>query len=272
MSQHTSRIHIKVSSPKIWQKFVDEDDASFKLAKLANTEKTSFIIDGDWSVVEKELTGIVKALSETIGEDGIIIADTTDINVDPYNYCILYLGTCVHTVSIVSDDKCEMAFKTDIRKIPQWLSYGGFSISEKEKQVLFRCGISVVEDHIEELATDLNISDRVYLRETSFGNRSETIEKTLEGEEVYFVHSKSSYDANRLEVMGNLGSLGYLPSDVSDKLTPLLMNKHLKYVAKVKEVVPVSKRNKHTKSSIVAISIVSEFSNEEIPIKTAVSK
>ena len=57
MSQYYSRLHIKVSSPKVWKKFQDADDAGFDLAKLAKKNQTSFVIDGDeWSYVEDELT------------------------------------------------------------------------------------------------------------------------------------------------------------------------------------------------------------------------
>ena len=275
MSQYYSRLHIKVSSPKIWSRFEDEDDASFGLAELADTNDTSFVFDDEWSSMEDELTGIVSALSETLGEDGIIIADTTNINVDPYNYCIYYLGDRVHTeeFSIYSDeDKCEMHDEVSIGDIPGWLSYGEFSISKKEKEVLFRCGISSVGGHFEEFSADLQIPERVYLRETSFKKRPDAIEQTFAGEEVYFVHSKDSYDPLRLEVMSDLGSLGYLPSEVSDKITPLLSNKRLNYTARVAEVIPASKRNKHAKSSIVSISIEAEVSDKEVPIKDSVPK
>ena len=70
------------------------------------------------------------------------------------------------------------------------------------------------------------------------------------------VHVKSvAENPLLLEVMSEEGSLGYLPSDVGDQLAPLLMNKRLIYRAVVEEVVPLSKRNKHAKSPIVAISI-----------------
>ena len=273
MSQYFSRLHIKVSSPKIWSRFEGEDDASFGLAELAETDHTSYVIDDEWSSREDKLTGIVSALSKTLGEDGIIIADTTNINVNPYNYCIYYLGAQVYTeeFSIYSDkDKCEMHSEVSIGDIPGWLSYGEFSISQKEKEVLFRCGIASVGGRFVEFSTDLEIPEQVYLRETSFRKRPDVIEQTVVGEEVYFVHSWDSYDPLRLEVMSDLGSLGYLPSEVSDKITPVLVNKRLTYTARVTEVIPASKRNKHAKSSIVAVSIEAEVSDKEVTIKDSV--
>lgn len=274
MSQYCSRLHIKVSSPEIWKKFEDVDDASFDLAELAETNRTSFIID-DWSSMEDELTGIVGALAETLGPDGIIIADTTNINVDPYNYCIFYLGDDVHTdeFSVFGDEeKGEMHFETNISDIPGWLSYGEFYVSKEEKEQLFRCGIASAGGHFEEFSTNLDLPTKIYLRETSFKNRPNNIDETFIAEEVFFVHAKDSYDPMRLEVMNDLGSLGYLPSDVSDAIAPALLNKRLTYTAKVVDLVKLSNRNKHAKSPIVAISIEAEIVDKDVPIKTSVPK
>ena len=274
MSQYCSRLHIKVSSPKIWKKFEDVDDASFDLAELAETNRTSFIID-DWSSMEDELTGIVEALAETLGPDGIIISDTTNINVDPYNYCIFYLGDSVRTdeFSIFGDEeKGEMHFETNISDIPGWLSYGEFYISKEEKEQLFRCGIAFAGGHFKEFSTNLDLPTKIYLRETSFKNRPNNIEKTFITEEVFFVHAKDSYDPMRLEVMNDLGSLGYLPSDVSDAISPAMLNKRLTYTAKVVDLVKLSNRNKHAKSPIIAISIEAEIVDKDVPMKTSVPK
>ncbi len=274
MSQYCSRLHIKVSSPKVWSRFEDEDDASFGLAELANTNNISFVYD-EWSSTEDELTGIVSALAKTLGVDGIIIADTTNINVDSYNYCIFYLGDGVRTKEFSiyrGKDKCEMYFEQSISDIPGWLNYGGFRISETEKEQLFRCGIALTGGHFEEFSTNLQLPEKVYLRETSFKGRADNIEKTFIAEEVYFTHAKDSYDSMRLEVMSELGSLGYLPSDVSDKIAPALLNNRLIYIARVVDMVKLSKRNKHAKSPIIAITIEAEIADKNVPIKTSVPK
>ena len=274
MSQYYSRLHIKVSSPQIWKKFEDEDDASFDLAKLAETNHTSFVID-DWSSREERLTKIVKVLSETLGPDGIIIADTTNINIDPYNYCIFYLGGKVrkHEFSIYSkEEKCEMHFETSISDISGWLSYGEFRVSKEEKEQLFRCGIATAYGLFAELSANFDLPEKIYLRETSFENRPDNIEETLIGEEVYFVHAKDSYDPIRLEVMSDLGSLGYLPSNVSDAIALVLLSGRLEYMARVVELVKLSARNKHAKSPIIAISIEAEITDKVVPMKTSIPK
>lgn len=144
MSQYYSRLHIKVRSPEIWNRFKEEDDASFGLAELAETNHTSFVSDDERPYTEDELFGIVNALAETLDVDGIIIADTTNVNVDPYNSCVYYLGDHVHAEDFIIDfdgDKCEMHDEVGIGDILDWLDYGEFSISQKEKDVLSRCGI-----------------------------------------------------------------------------------------------------------------------------------
>ena len=257
MSQYYSRLHIKVSSPKVWKKFEDVDDAGFDLAKLTEKNQTSFVIDGDeWSYVEDELTGIIGALAETLGPDGIIIADTTNINVDPYNYCVFYLGDGVNTDYYSSEEeKCDMHSEASIADIQEWLNYGDFYISKKEKEQLFRCGIAVDNGNFKEFSYDFELPPKVYLRETSFDGRQDNIENTSNGDDIYLKYAKSKYDATRLEVMSEHGSLGYLPSDVSDKIAPFLLEGSLKFTGKVVEIVKLSERNRHAKSPIIAVHI-----------------
>jgi len=273
MAQYESRIHIKVLSPSIWSKFKDTDDASYDLANLADSNETSYVSDGCY--YEDELASTVEALSVTLGEDGIIIADTTNINVDPYNYCCYYLGDKVKTDYFDIDykkSKSEMFFNTSIYDIIEWLDYGEFSLSEKEKKHLLKFGIASIGKKFKSFSNDINLPDKIYIRETSFDGRIDTIEKSLLNEEVYFTLAKNSYDPTRLEVKSELGSLGYLPSDISDVIAPLLFSKKLYYKAYICELIPQSKRNKHVRSAIVAIHIDATVSPEDIEIKKSVKK
>lgn len=109
-----------------------------------------------------------------------------------------------------------------------------------------------------------------YLRETSMNNRAEVIEKSLIGEEVYFVEAVDEYDPFRLEVFSELGSLGYLDSYISETIMPLMESKRLDYTARIAELVKLSERNKHAKSSIVGISIDAKMSDIPVHPKTSV--
>ena len=265
MSQFVSRIHIKVSSPDVWKRFENEDDAGFYLAEYANSDKLSFILDQDWACTETELFPIVEALAQTLGKDGIIIADTTNINVDPYDHCCYYLGDLIQE-SIFEDyniedeenegaDRCTMFDDTSIEDIPGWLKYGRFSISNKEKDQLFRCGYVETGDGFKEYSANFSIPNRVYLRETCFEGRAERIERLKIGDPVTLNPSWDKYDPNRLEVFSALGSIGYLPSDISDQLTPLLSTDNLVCSGIVIEIRPLSQRNKLARSPFVAISV-----------------
>lgn len=265
MSQFVSRIHIKVSSPDVWKRFENEDDAGFYLAEYANSDKLSFILDQDWACTETELFPIVEALAQTLGKDGIIIADTTNINVDPYDHCCYYLGDLIQE-SIFEDyniedeenegaDRCTMFDDTSIEDIPGWLKYGRFSISNKEKDQLFRCGYVETGDGFKEYSANFSIPNRVYLRETCFEGRAERIERLKIGDPVTLNPSWDKYDPNRLEVFSALGSIGYLPSDISDQLTPLLSTDNLVCSGTVIEIRPLSQRNKLARSPFVAISV-----------------
>ena len=256
MSQYYGRIHIKVKEPQIWERFKETDDANFDLAELAYTNQTSFVYDDDWSVEEFELEGIVTALAKTLGEDGIIIADTTNVNVDPYIYCVFYLGDKTRIDAFLDEcEEVEAMLGISIEDIAVWLDYGKFEVSKKEQNVRFNLGFISVDGSTNEFSANIYLPDKIYLRETGFDNRPENIEKLMVSESVSIVHSKSKYDKTRLEVMKGKKSLGYLPSDISDRLAPHMLVKKMKYVAKIVEVVPLSQRNKHAKSPIVAISI-----------------
>ena len=96
MSQYYSRIHIKVSSIKVWERFEGNNDFDLQdiisfLTFSGKEGSTSCVLD-DWSWRELELEDMVKALAKVLDRDGIVIADTHNINVDRYNHCVYYLG------------------------------------------------------------------------------------------------------------------------------------------------------------------------------------
>ncbi len=111
------------------------------------------------------------------------------------------------------------------------------------------------------------LPDRVYIRETSFEGRSDAIEKCSLDEDVYLISSKADYDSMRLEVLSEHGSLGFLPSDVSDEIAPAFLSGHLEYSAKITELVPLSQRNKYAKSSIVGITLEAIFTENIVAKK-----
>lgn len=156
MSQYCSRIHIKVKEPNIWKRFENKYDTIFNLDNFITNgcctkdeNKTSFIINGDWGYTEDEIKEIVVTLSKILDKDGIIIADTTNINVDPADYCVYYFGDKVRTklyedIDDYDDEEsdrenlgiAEMLLDTDIGDIIAWLNCADFTLSEVEKNQL----------------------------------------------------------------------------------------------------------------------------------------
>lgn len=164
-----------------------------------------------------------------------------------------------------------MAYETEIENIDKWLNYAKFRTSEQEQQVMLSCGIVEINGNYKEIKKNITgLPEIAYLRETSMNNRAEVIEKSLIGEEVYFVGAANEYDPFRLEVFSELGSLGYLDSYISETIMPLMESKRLDYTARIAELVKLSERNKHAKSSIVGISIDAKMSDIPVPPKTSV--
>lgn len=257
MSQYSSRIQIKVVSPEVWNRFKDVDDAEFELAELAERGYTAFVLD-DWSCVESELEGIVSALAKTLGTDGLIIADTTNINVDPYAYIVYSAGYGVHDKYRNYSEYC---FETSIADILGCLNYKNhFSFSDDEIMVLNRLGIERVKEGkksvFRQLLVNEGLEDELFLTETRFQGRTERIEYVNVGDPVRLEHdgSDKSYQ-NKVEVFSENGSLGYLEETAADIMAPILDAGEKQYTAVVRNVLPVSKRSQRCNSAIISIHI-----------------
>lgn len=261
MSQYTSRIHIKVTSPSVWGKFAEADDAEFGLAELENSNTTSFIVDGEWSCFENEMDGIVNALAETLQGDGIIIADTTNINVDPYNYCVYYLGSYVKTHEFGwRSSRANMNWDTDIQDIVGWLNYAGFSASESEEAQLLKCGIAAFTSGkktvYESFEPNIGLSEIIRLREIVSKEQISHIEtlNLLDAVTLKCTISKSDGD-QVVEAVCKGISIGVLPANEGAKIYPVLSAGRMAYEARIVRVTPLSKRNRHAGSPIVELHI-----------------
>ena len=257
MSQYTSRIHIKVTEPSVWSKFQDVDDAEFGLAALAEAGDLSFVLD-DWCCVEDELKGIVTALAETLGKDGIIIADTTNINVDPYAYIVYSVGCGVHDKY---HNYTEYCFETDISDLIDCLSYKNhFSFSSKELKLLKRSGIERVKEGrkfvFKLLLENEGLENEIFLTETRFEGRTARIESVKKGDAVKLVHDSSdkSYK-NKVDVLSDAGSLGLLDPAAADIMAPIIDAGEKEYTAVVQNVVPLSARSSRCQTAIISIHI-----------------
>ncbi len=272
MSQVNTRLHIRVASHDVWKRFKKQDLSEYELEDLSEIDADSYVIDESSF---DDIEDIVRIISKVLGKDGIVIADLTDLNIDPFTECYFYLGERVRKASFIegysNPDLCCMAYETEIENIDKWLNYAKFRTSEQEQQVMSSCGIVEINGNYKEIKKNITgLPQIAYLRETSMNNRAEVIEKSLIGEEVYFVEAANEYDPFRLEVFSELGSLGYLDSYISETIMPLMESKRLDYTARIAELVKLSERNKHAKSSIVGISIDAKMSDIPVHPKASV--
>ena len=260
MSQYASTVVIQVSNSRLWETLGNISVKGFNLAKLEKVGERCYRNRKDMSYTEEDLTDIVQELAGYLGDDGIVVASTTNINIDPIYYFAFYLGERVR----IDADEREENF---IGRISEWLNTFKIVTSEQENKTLLTCGIAAVDNRFESFPSTFTLPDRVYIRETSFEGRSDAIEKCSLDEDVYLISSKADYDSMRLEVLSEHGSLGFLPSDVSDEIAPAFLSGHLEYSAKITELVPLSQRNKYAKSSIVGITLEAIFTENIVAKK-----
>ena len=142
MSQYASRFTIIVKDGSAWEKIDKKTIVSeygvFIHPKWIETEK-SFSA----SCYPDELETIVEEVGDCLGKDALVIADTADINVDTYTYCVYLVNGVVKTECYEEGPKAELCEKVDIEDVAGWLKFGGFKFSENDIEWLKSFGIEV---------------------------------------------------------------------------------------------------------------------------------
>ena len=81
MSQVNTRLHIRVASHDVWKRFKKKDLSKYKIEDLSEIDADSYVIDeSSFNDIEE----IVKIISGVLGNEGIVISDLTDLNIDPF--------------------------------------------------------------------------------------------------------------------------------------------------------------------------------------------
>ncbi len=142
MSQYCSRLNIRIKEKETWQKLQKVNFEKYGISqKFIDDFAEDYVIDSDWSCGESSLYSLVNSIVNTVGQDIIVVADTTNIDSDVYNYCVYYIGGNVKDRYFTDDSpKANMFFETNINKIEAWLKYGGFRIYDKELDLLHSYG------------------------------------------------------------------------------------------------------------------------------------
>lgn len=249
---------------------------------------TSFCIDSDWDERDDKLRLLVIEIASVL-KNCIVIADTQDIDVDPYKFCVYYFGKEVKWKCFDSYVKVEKIDDTDIESIAEWLNVTKVRLSESEKMHLEKYGIEYIKDEkkyidrIEEenkkkqeeerliqerkakeifekkAKKDLEI-DTFYLElvGTHFDGRESRIEKLKCGDEVNLIREfDNQYDSNAILICNDEGSLGHISAINARILSPIIDNELItidKVV--VEEVCPKSKLlNSKRKGGYVEVKV-----------------
>lgn len=142
MSQITSRILVRVTSPQVWERFKGEyyEEVGGNFLDYIDMNFREFSIEDSWSCWPDDLETLVTCIAEILGKDGIIIADSDNINTDPTNFYAYYFGEKVHFGYLEnkfhSGEMEEYDYYFDVCEIgdiAKWLNYGKYSLKNPKK-------------------------------------------------------------------------------------------------------------------------------------------
>lgn len=161
MAQWCGRIHIRVKESSDWRALTGihpnilkcigiEDGEEFEQLLSFNTRDWCASGEGEVFFGDSYLanasndflldtTFVVKTLADALRGRAVIIADTCDIDTDPFTSCRYYLGEGVKNAlfsSLYGDQRALMFDKANIEDISQWLSCGKFKLSDSELDYL----------------------------------------------------------------------------------------------------------------------------------------
>ena len=137
MSQYSSRIFIKVQDANDWKKLEDIDvkKYGFYSNPFENQTDDIFEINCDWSCYEDEMIDFIEEIAARI-PNCLIIGDTTNINVDPYDFVVYYTGNCVYSDEIDGD----MFWETEIDNPIEWMKAADIPLNEARVEYLSKFG------------------------------------------------------------------------------------------------------------------------------------
>ena len=276
--QYSSRICVLVEKIDDWNKLEKINFKKYGLFYSVSDFKKfgeKFFVDMEWSVNEKELDELVTKIQKALDYKCIIIADTRNINIDPYLYCIYFFGRLTNTFYIPEAHwkKVEKIGRMNIKRVDEWINLIKKGLAKKEIEYLKKYGLEYDEkskkciDKLEEERRkkeeerelkeeqERMAREEVYLKResdterlyldlvgTQYENRNDRIEKLKINDKVKLVRDpENQYDSNAILVVNEEGSLGHVIGGISRELSPLIDKKILKIKdASVHEVKPLS--------------------------------
>lgn len=92
MAQYRSRLNITVKEHSVWDKLKSVNWTEYGLDQsVIEKTGTTSIVNDEWGIRERDLKKLVTEIAAAAPGKCLIIADTHNENVDPYNYMVYYL-------------------------------------------------------------------------------------------------------------------------------------------------------------------------------------
>ena len=145
MAQFSTRIAVRVDSISSWEKLQSMDLSSYGLSiqakELFSSKKKQIVLGDEWSCSEEMLEKLVKEIVKK-NKRSIVIADTTDYNVDPFTFGVTYFGQKVETFLAEEPDAgYDLSSEVDISDISAWIAAAPCAITTKTQKYLKEFGI-----------------------------------------------------------------------------------------------------------------------------------
>ena len=142
MSEIVARIHIVVKDKVDWKKLYAmdwlEDYGLLGTGEDVFGECDKHFVCSELACLDME--DFVYSIIELLPDSCLVVADVTDLNVDPYTRAYYYVGGDDLGIEYYDEDcepeLCDMFHKTDINDIKGWFEYGKFKLKAEEIEYL----------------------------------------------------------------------------------------------------------------------------------------
>ena len=130
----------------------------------------------EMSLSDEQLLEFVREISKKIRSEGIIVADNTNLNVNPYTFGVYYFGDNVNTYYFEEpDERCNICDEIKIGDTIKWAEKGIESITEKEYKIIKKFGLKMnIDVSLEEVKKPHYRYDGMII--AAFRNKEEALE------------------------------------------------------------------------------------------------
>ena len=131
MSQYDTRLLVKVKNVEDWKSLKDLDLMPYGILNGFFddiTETSIYIMGGEWSCNESGLIELVSKIAELL-PTCIVLSDTHNYNVDPYNYCVYYFNDKQETMYVDGEESWEV----EVTDMDDWFAANEIEFTDDDK-------------------------------------------------------------------------------------------------------------------------------------------